>query len=115
MNSNRSKAIAAGLMATSVIASLPACHRLEQMAATLADRRKAFAQLSVGMNGATREQLIDAMGQPHSTRIVGLIGLGQGEILTFLDSTNQYLVLVIGDHAVMKHAAPRSADKEVQS
>ena len=38
------RAIAAGLVAAGVIAALPACHRLEQMAATLTDRRDAFAR-----------------------------------------------------------------------
>lgn len=108
------RAIAAGLVAAGVIAALPACHRLEQMAATLTDRRDAFARLPVGTQGATREQVIAAMGSPQSMRTFGVIGLGQGELMVFVDSVNQYQVLVIRNTAVMKNAAPRNAEKEMQ-
>lgn len=117
MTTKNRNVIATCFVAASLLAALPGCHRLEQMASTLSDRRDAFTRLPVGIQGATREQVIAAMGQPKSMRTLGVIGIGQGELLEFSDATNQYQVLVINNCAVMKNAAPHSAEKaqELQS
>lgn len=69
-----------------------------------------FASIATGNDGSTRSLVLDAMGQPDSSRATSVAGITH-EQLVWHDQTNTYSVQLVAQKAWVKTSAPKPTPK----
>lgn len=82
---------------------------IDALTASFRDRREVFASLRVGVDGASRKEVVTKMGVPLESQLSNIAGM-QIETLAFSDAHSKYSVTLLSGTTWRKTATPKSTN-----